>query len=86
MAASVKLSESGDLLYVRLCEGHVSTTRAFGDDRLVDFDANGAVLGAEFLGVDGQVDLRGLPESDRLREAISFAGAGLEVLSDVPVG
>ncbi len=86
MTTSVTLNESGDLLYVRLREGQVAKTRAFGDDRLVDFDADGMVIGAEFLGVDGQVNLRGLPESARLSEAISFAEAGLEILSDVPVG
>ncbi len=85
MTSSVTLSESGDLLYVRLREGPVAKTRAFGDDRLVDFDAHGMVKGTEFIGVDGEVDVRGLPESEQLRKAISFAGVGLHVLSDVPI-
>ncbi len=59
MPEQVKLSDDGDLLYVKLREGQVAVTREFGDHRLVDFDANGMVLGAEFIGIDGEIDLRG---------------------------
>ncbi|MDE2988643.1 MAG: DUF2283 domain-containing protein [Chloroflexota bacterium] len=71
MTASVTLNEVGDILYVRLRNGDVAKTQAYGDDRLVDFDANGLVLGAEFIGVEGKLDLRGLPDSERIRETLT---------------
>ena len=52
MTTSVTLNDAGDILYVRLRDGNVAKTRAFGDDRLVDFDANGMVIGAEFIGIE----------------------------------
>ncbi len=70
MTTSVTLNEPGDILYVRLRDGEVAKTRAFGDDRLVDFDADGMVIGAEFIGIEGKLDLRGLPDSTRLRDAL----------------
>ncbi len=66
MTTSVKVSDDFDLLYVTLREGQVTLAREFGDHRLVDFDARGAVLGAEFIGLDGEIDLRGLPDHRKL--------------------
>lgn len=66
MTTSVRFSDDFDLLYVTLREGQVTLTREFGDHRLVDFDARGAVLGAEFIGLDGGIDLRGLPDHRKL--------------------
>jgi uncharacterized protein YuzE len=84
--ATVTRNDVGDIVYVRLAEGPVAETRDFGDHRLVDFDAAGAVIGAEFIGVEQQIDLRGLPSGDRLSEAIASADGELEILSDLLVG
>ena len=73
---SVTFSEQGDILYVELEESSVAKTRAYGDDRLVDFGSDGQVIGAEFIGIASSVDLRGLPETERLREAITSYGNG----------
>ncbi len=70
MPASVKLNEARDLLYVRLGEGKVAETREYGDHRLIDFDANGKVLGAEFITLGDEIDLRGLPDHRRFRDAV----------------
>ncbi len=70
MATSAKFSDDFDLLYVTLREGLAAVTREFGDHRLVDFDTTGAVLGAEFIGLDGEIDLRGLPDERRLRDIL----------------
>lgn len=72
---NVTFSEEGDILYVALSDTSICTTRAFGDERLVDFDSNGQVVGAEFIGVADFVDLRGLPETVRIRDAITSDGA-----------
>jgi uncharacterized protein YuzE len=71
MTTSVTLNDVGDILYVRLRDGEVAKTRAFGDDRQVDFDADGAVIGAEFIGIEGKLDLRGLPDSEQIRDALA---------------
>lgn len=68
---SVSFSDQGDILYVTLSDSAIVTTRAYGDDRLVDFDQDGRVVGAEFIGVATSVDLRGLPETNRLRDAVA---------------
>jgi len=74
MTTSVNLNEAGDIVYVRLAQGEVAETRAFGDDRLVDLDAAGGVLGAEFICAEGRIDLQGMPEQRRLRDALLAAG------------
>ena len=66
----VKFNDVGDILYVRLREGRIVTTKSFGDHRLVDLDASGRVLGAEFIGLDGEIDLCGLPEEGTLLSAV----------------
>ena len=70
MEPSVRFNDVGDILYVRLRDGHVATTAAFGDDRLVDMDENRSVLGVEFVGVEEEIDIRGLPDQARLRDAL----------------
>ncbi len=71
MSESVKINDVGDILYVRLREGKIAKTKAFEADRLVDFDENHQVLGVEFIGIDDQLDLRGLPDSERLRDVLA---------------
>ena len=66
----VTMSDQGDILYVTLRETSIAKTREYGDDRLLDFDRDGQLVGAEFIGVASYVDLRGLPESHRLQDAI----------------
>jgi uncharacterized protein YuzE len=50
-----------DAAYIRLTDGPVSVTREMGEDRLVDLDALGAVVGVEFLNVSSGVHVGGLP-------------------------
>ena len=83
MTESVKFNDVSDILYVRLREGKVATTKAFGDDRLVDLDENGMVLGVEFIGVDREIDLRGLPDQQLLRHSFALEEvADFAVISD----
>ena len=83
MSTHVELSDDEDLLYVRLRDGQVARTDAYGDHRLVDLDAGGAVLGAEFIGLVEGIDLRGLPDAARLRDALlSHAPPTIPVLSE----
>ena len=83
MTTSVKLNDTRDLLYVRLREGRAAITKEFGDHRLVDLDQDGQVLGVEFIGIERQIDLRGLPEHRRIHDAlIAGAPSDLMILTD----
>jgi len=69
----VRYDPERELLYVRLKAPHgpVVATEDFGRDRYVDYDDAGDVVGIEFLAIseDG-VNLEGLPEADRVGDAI----------------
>ena len=54
MTDAVTVNDVGDILYVRLREGRIAATKALGDDRLVDVDADCVVLGVEFIGIGDQ--------------------------------
>lgn len=84
MTESLKFNDVGDVLYVRLREGRIAKTRTFGDDRLVDVDADGTVLGVEFIGLEHQLDLRGLPAEANLLSVIKeHAPPQIEVLTNL---
>ena len=82
MTDHVKFSDDGDLLYVRLRDGQVERTDTYGDHRLVDVDADGAVLGVEFIGLSEGIDLRGLPDCEVLRDALKASLVTHHVITD----
>ena len=67
----IRYDPEADAVYAKLreAEGRV-TTQQIDDVRLVDYDESGAVVGVELLFVSGGVDLRGLPEAERIAEAM----------------
>jgi uncharacterized protein YuzE len=69
--------QPGDAIYVYLREGKVVRTCSLSDYRNVDLDAEGRVLGVEFIDVSAGVDLQDVPERDRVEELIQ--GFGLPV-------
>lgn len=54
-------SKRADAVYAYLTSGQVKRTQAIDARRNIDYDAAGAVVGVEFLGVSGGVDLRDIP-------------------------
>ena len=66
----ITYSETADALYVQLQESEVAKTVPFDDLRIVDYAADGSVVGVEFLDASDGLDLRGLPLSDRLEALI----------------
>ena len=47
-----------DILYVRLRDGEASATQAFLDDlRILDYSADGGVVGVEFICASGGIGL-----------------------------
>ena len=72
--SQVQVDSQAGSLYVRLNQSAVHQTRAFGDFRIVDYDADGRIVGVEFLQINGGIDLHGLPEHQRLQRALLAHG------------
>ena len=70
----VTLDREADMLYVALADGDVHETRAFGDLRMVDYSAEGEVLGVEFVSASHGVDVTGLPMRAKVEPAIGASG------------
>ena len=66
----IQLDPNAGSLYIRLNHSPVHHTREFGDFRMVDYDAQGRIVGVEFLQIRGGIDLSGLPERQRLQTAL----------------
>ena len=69
-------------LYVRLSESAVHETREFGDFRMVDYAADGAVVGVEFLQIAGGIELGGLPEHRRLKAVLAAYEFGKRIVGE----
>ena len=63
-------NDEGDILYVQLSDEPISRTQEYGDECLIDFDARGDIVGAEFIMIDERFDLTRLPSSDLFVEAV----------------
>jgi uncharacterized protein YuzE len=58
-----RFSPSADAIYVYLSDQPVAYTRELDDHRLIDYSTGGAVVGVEFLGISGGIDLKDMPLS-----------------------
>jgi uncharacterized protein YuzE len=67
----LEFSAEEDAAYVYFAPGDHARTVHLDDSRNVDYDANGRVLGVEFLGVSKGIELDGLPEADALARLIN---------------
>jgi uncharacterized protein YuzE len=69
----VRYDTERQLLYVQLKKpsGSVTHTEDFDRDRYVDYDESDEVVGVEFLAIKQEgLDLRGIPEADRIADAL----------------
>ena len=62
----ISYSRDGDIVYIQLSDKKVAHTKVVDDLRIVDYDEAGDVVGVEIIGASDGLDLRGLPEQDRL--------------------
>ena len=67
----IRYDPEADAVYAKLrqAEGRIKT-REIDRTRFVDIDETGAVVGVELLFVSQGVDLTGLPEAERIAEAM----------------
>ena len=69
-AGGATVSYDGETVYVRLRDTRTVFCQEFGDLRNVDYDSEGRVVGVELIGRPGDLSLLGLPEADRVRDAL----------------
>ena len=79
--SSVSFDADADVLYVELQRGSATRTVSVDDLRLIDYSADGAVIGVEFIGASGGVDLRDLPFRQTIEKAIGDSGLPIRILA-----
>ena len=71
-----------DVLYVRLRPVQpVARTHALDDLRLIDYSADGGVVGLEFIDASSGIDLRDVPFKHLAERLIGDAGLGLPIFA-----
>ncbi|MGD9893914.1 MAG: DUF2283 domain-containing protein [Dehalococcoidia bacterium] len=70
-----------DILYIYLRDAAIVRTRGLGPWRNVDLTADGNVVGVEFVNASDGVDLRGVPESSDVVQAMEAIGLSLPVIA-----
>ena len=74
----LSLDREFGLAYVELIDGFVDHTVRLDQDRMIDYDTEGRVMGYEFLRVKRGIDLSDLPHREEL--ARLFADHDVRVL------
>jgi uncharacterized protein YuzE len=77
----VEYDDEGDVLYVRLQFANVHRSKAVDDLRLIDYSDDGAIVGVEFIGASGGIDLRDMPFAHKVEQLIGEAGLGFPVFA-----
>lgn len=70
-----------DAIYVYLNEGDVARSQPLDDLRIIDYSGSGRVIGVEFIGVSGGIDLSDLPFHDKVEKLIGELGLGIKIFA-----
>lgn len=70
-----------DAIYVYLPGDEVARSHSLDDLRVIDYSKSGSVVGVEFLGVGGGIDLQDVPFSDKVEKAIGDLGLGIKIFA-----
>ena len=68
-----------DAVYVQLSDARVTSSSPLDDWRILDRSASGSVVGVEFLGVSGGVDLSGVPNEQLVERLIEDLQRGIRL-------
>ncbi len=80
MSQQVEYDVEADVLYLRITPGEtVARTVPLDDLRLIDYSADGAVVGLEFIDASEGIDLRDLPFARKAEQLLGDAGLNLTV-------
>jgi uncharacterized protein YuzE len=70
-----------DAIYVSLTDAKVGRSTTIDDFRIVDYSRDGAVVGIEFLGVGGGVDLSDIPYRETVERLIGELNLGIRIFA-----
>jgi uncharacterized protein YuzE len=77
----VRYDPDADMLYVRLSNEPVAKSHALDDSRIIDYSADGGVVGVEFVNAGEGIDLNDLPFQQRVEQLIGDSGYRLRILA-----
>jgi len=73
--------QEADAIYVWLADAKASKSAQLDDFRNIDYSADGAVVGVEFIDVSGGVDLSDIPYSQTVERVIGDLGLGIKLFA-----
>lgn len=74
-------SEGDDAIYVYLAWGRRGRSKDLGATRRADYTVDGTVTGVQFLGVHSGIDLRGVPQQDRVKDLLKALNLDLPIVA-----
>ncbi len=74
MSGEVTYDADADVVYVLLNDIDVEKTKALDDVRLIDYSADGAVVGIEFINASAGIDVRDIPFAQTVERLIKDSG------------
>jgi uncharacterized protein YuzE len=74
-------SVESDAIYVLLSEAEVDKSTCLDDFRNIDLSSDGKVVGIEFLGVNGGIDLSDVPYSQTVEKLIGELNLGIKIFA-----
>jgi uncharacterized protein YuzE len=70
-----------DAVYVYLTGAEVERSTSLDDLRIIDYSVGGRVVGLEFLGVSGGIDLSDIPYRHKVEALIGELGLGIKIFA-----
>lgn len=70
-----------DAIYVYLGDGDSARSKTVDDLRIIDYSRDGKVIGVEFIGVTGGIDLSDLPFQDQVERLINELDLGIKIFA-----
>jgi uncharacterized protein YuzE len=67
---TLDVDNEADAAYVTISGDDIARTAKLDENRIIDYDARGAVVGIELLNVSRGVDLRDLPYREKLADLL----------------
>jgi len=74
-------SADSDAIYVFLSEGEIEKSVSLDDFRNIDYTSDGVVVGVEFIGVGGGIDLSDVPYRPTVEKLIHELDLGIKIFA-----
>ncbi|MEX0683449.1 MAG: DUF2283 domain-containing protein [Dehalococcoidia bacterium] len=76
-----KHDPDADAIYVVLLDADVTRSHTLDDFRIIDYSDDRRVVGVEFLGVGGGIDLQDIPHREKVEKAIHELNLGIKIFA-----